>query len=103
MEQCETYLYKLPVTTFSIKSGSSQMCGMNDAKVLYSVSDSRLGEINFNITVNGTLCIGEYIFEVNTFNNITHTRQKFDICTDTCKNNNGSMFTLNANVSNVVL
>lgn len=72
-EQCETYLYKLPMTTFNIKSGSSQIFGFNDAKVLYSVSDSRLGEINFNITVNGTLCIGEYIFAINTFYYIYYT------------------------------
>lgn len=98
-EQCETYAYEPPVTTFSIKNGTSQTCGFNGAKVFYNVTDSRSGETNFSVTVNGTLCIGEYIFEVNTFN-YTHTRQKFFICTDA---RNGSLFTRNANVSYVVL
>lgn len=93
---CETYLYKEINTTFSIKGKSTEICGISSGDVTHTILDSNFGEVNFNITFNGSLCGGHYIFEISNENSL-HSKQQFSICAQECDQN--STFILNTNPS----
>lgn len=97
-EQCETFLYKEPVTHVNtINNGLNQVCNnFNGSKVLYRVVDSYSGEISINVIANKMLCSGEYSFEIRNLNGL-HARQKFVIYTDPCRNNSGCIINDNVN------
>lgn len=102
-EQCVTTNYKEPVLTFRVSKELIRICGFNGVnEVSHSVVNNTSGEINFIISLNGTLCDGEYIFEIfNNDLNDLHTQKSFVVCTE-CGNSSVG-FLQNAGVGFVVV
>lgn len=96
-EKCDTVKYKIPETIFRTNNETTRMCKSNSDKVSHSVINDNFGEISLNVTLNTSLSVGEYIFELYwNCDNFFHTKQRFVVCSDKC---NASVYTPCANVS----